>query len=223
MRIDKGEKVFTAEGDIVGEVERVVLDPKTKEVTHIVVGEGGLFEEERVVPINIVESSRDERMMLRETPVDFDAFPVFEEIRYTPLNEKDRMIMIGPLQKIRENYSHFQYPPLTGMSMSDQGAFRNAQIKETVENIPTGTLALREGAIVRDVDGKRFGRVERILTEAEDDQITYFVVSRGVVFKKKVLVPYEWVMSITEDEIRLAMGPTILNSLPTFRPNGSSS
>lgn len=220
MRIDKGEQVLTSEGEIVGEVERVVLDPKTKEITHIVVTEGRLLNADRVIPINLVESSYDKAMKLRKAPMDFDSFPVFEEKHYIPMNKKDLSDSQG---KIHENFSLFPYPPLTGISMDDQGEFQDLLIKETVENIPEGSLALCEGALVRDVDGKRFGQVERVLTDSEGNHITHFVVSRGFIFKKRILVPYEWAMSITEDEIRLAMGPTILNSLPTFRPNGSTS
>jgi sporulation protein YlmC with PRC-barrel domain len=220
MRIDKGEQVLTSEGEVVGEVERVVLDPKTKEVTHIVVTEGRLFNKDRVIPISMVESSNDNEMKLRKSLVDFDAFPVFEETHYIPMNKKD---LSDSQRIIHENFSLFPYPPLTGISMDDQSEYQDLQIEDKVENIPEGSLALCEGALVRDVDGKRFGKVERVLTDSEGNHITHFVVSRGFIFKKRVLVPYEWVMSITEDEIHLAMGPTILKSLPAFNPNGSSS
>jgi uncharacterized protein YrrD len=219
MRIDKGERVLTSDGEVVGEVERVVLDPKTKEVTHIVVAEGHLLNENRVIPISMVESSYDKTMKLRKAPMDLDALPIFEETHYVPINKKDLSDSQG---SIHENFSLFPYPPLTGISMDDQGEFQDLLIKETVENIPEGSLALCEGALVRDVDGKPFGKVERVLTDAEGNHITHFVVSRGFIFKKKILVPYKWAMSITEDEIRLAMGPTILNSLPAFKLDGSS-
>ena len=219
MRIDKGEQVLTADGEVVGDVERVVLDPKTKEVTHIVVTESRLFNEDRVIPISMVESSNDNTMKLRKAPIDFDAFPIYEETHYVPMSKKD---LPDSRWKIHENFSLFPYPPLTGISMDNQGEFQDLLVKETVENIPEGSLALCEGALVRDVDGKPFGKAERVLTDAEGNHITHFIVSRGFIFKKRILVPYEWAMSITEDEIRLAMGPTILNNLPAFRPDGSS-
>ena len=75
MRIDQGEKVMTADGEVVGEIYRVVLDPKTKEVTHIVVKEGFLFAEERVVPIDLVEYSGEDQVKLRDIPVDYNELP----------------------------------------------------------------------------------------------------------------------------------------------------
>jgi sporulation protein YlmC with PRC-barrel domain len=50
MRIKEGDRVETYNGEKVGTVSRVVIDPRNKEITNIVVGKGFLFKEDRVLP-----------------------------------------------------------------------------------------------------------------------------------------------------------------------------
>jgi sporulation protein YlmC with PRC-barrel domain len=50
MRIKEGDRVETYHGEKVGTVSRVVIDPRNKEITNIVVGKGFLFKEDRVLP-----------------------------------------------------------------------------------------------------------------------------------------------------------------------------
>ena len=58
--------VVTADEQQVCRVDRVVIGPKTKEVTHIVVRKGLIFTEDKVVPINLVASATEDRVTLRE-------------------------------------------------------------------------------------------------------------------------------------------------------------
>ena len=60
MQFKRGANVYTADGDRVGDVERVVLDPRSKEVTHIVVDKGFLFDDDRVVPLNLIAGVEDD-------------------------------------------------------------------------------------------------------------------------------------------------------------------
>jgi sporulation protein YlmC with PRC-barrel domain len=216
MRIEEGEPVFTSEGEVAGKVNRIVLDPKTKEITHIVVKEGTLFTDERVIPISLVEYSDDNALKLRQTPVDFDAFPVYQEIHYIPVNNKPT----GTVERtLREYYHLFPYP-LLDIGNSELSADRQKDLLKTrIENIPERSMALDQGAIVRDVDGERFGKVDEILTDTENDRATYLVISSGWIFKKRILVPINWVLEFGEDEVKLAVDTRILKGLHPFKPD----
>lgn len=43
MRLIKGADIYSSEGEKLGTLERVIIDPKTKEVTQLVIGKGLLF------------------------------------------------------------------------------------------------------------------------------------------------------------------------------------
>ena len=211
MIIEQGEKVITSEGDVAGEISRVVLDPKTKEVTDIVVKEGFLFKEERVVPIDLVQYSDEEELQLRDTPVDFNKLPVFEETHHILLDEEELNRMEGGSAS-----AYYRFPPLYSGGWMAESEVARPYLEKRVENIPEGTVALKEGATVLDLDGEPVGDVEQILTETQQDQATHLVVLEGLIFKEKKLIPIEWVSTIMEGEVHLAVGPQILESAPSF-------
>ena len=57
MEIKRNAKVTTADGKDVGRVDRVVIDPQSKEVSHLVIRQGFLFTEDKVVPIDLVSAA----------------------------------------------------------------------------------------------------------------------------------------------------------------------
>ena len=59
MRFEKGMDVFTAQGEKVGSLNRVVVDAKTRDVTDIVVERGLLGGTEKVIPIGLVDVERE--------------------------------------------------------------------------------------------------------------------------------------------------------------------
>lgn len=86
MQFTEGAKVFTADGERVGAIDRVVLKPDTKEVTHLVVQKGFLFTEDKVVPMSLVGPATEDRVTLREDAGDLQALPDFEESHHVPLD-----------------------------------------------------------------------------------------------------------------------------------------
>ena len=88
MQFKDGTAVFTSTGEEVGHIDRVVIDPGTKEVTGIVVRKGFLFTEDKVVPISLIAAATDERVTLREDAGDLQALPDFEETHYIAYDDE---------------------------------------------------------------------------------------------------------------------------------------
>jgi uncharacterized protein YrrD len=51
MELKEGATVKTNDGQKVGTIDRIVVDPATNEVTHIVIEKGFLFTEDRILPV----------------------------------------------------------------------------------------------------------------------------------------------------------------------------
>ena len=68
MIFKKGTGVRTADGKGVGKLDRVVVDPRTKEVNYIVVQQGGFGSSDsgKVVPLTLVAAADDDGITLRE-------------------------------------------------------------------------------------------------------------------------------------------------------------
>ena len=220
MQFTEGAKVFTADGERAGTIDRVVLEPDTKEVTHLVVQKGFLFTEDKVFPISLVGPATEDQVTLREDAGDLEKLPDFEETHYVPVGPSHP----GPGPKPAPSSAHwarplYLYPPLgtwwTGAPYTDYD--RPRYVAKTEKNIPEGTVALEEGAKVISSDGEHIGDVERVLTDPQEDRATHLLISEGLILKDKKLIPTGWMSTVHEDEVHLLVGSDSVESLPEYQ------
>lgn len=217
MQFKQGSPVYTAEGHDVGCVDRVVLNPKTKEVTHIVVRKGFLFLEDKLVPLSLIASSTEDRVSLRSGAGDLEKLPPFEETHYVSAEDADAADAV-PMPDLASPL--YWYPPVGGwLGYTDASlGYPPPYPMETTQNIPRDTVAVREGAWVISADGKEMGTVERVITDSNTDRATYFLMSHGLVFKEKKLIPVTWIREMDENEIHLTVGAATLDGLREYQP-----
>ena len=77
LTINEGTGVYTADDTHVGSIDRVVVDPLTLELTHIVVSKGLLLPEDRVLPIGAIATATEQRINLK-ADIALDDLPQFE-------------------------------------------------------------------------------------------------------------------------------------------------
>jgi uncharacterized protein YrrD len=213
MRFVKGSEVFTAAGEKIGTVSRVVIDAKTKDVTDVVVERGGLLnKEEKVVPVGLVDLENEERIMLRETNQTVDDFSDYETTHYVPVEQAG-----APYENVEAAY---WYPPVNfQMQMPQPGLISDAvpdRVIQTESSIPEGRIAISEGAQVLSADGQHIGDVEQVITDAESKSVTHFVIGKGFLLKEHKMVPVSWVSSMDEEQLRLSVDSTLFDRLPDY-------
>jgi uncharacterized protein YrrD len=199
IQFPKNASVLSANGQEVGSINRVVLSPESKMVTHIVVRKGTLLNRvDKVVPVDLIAETTEDRILLRDEAGDLESFPPFEEERVVdkktgldqpPLFESSSPELIG-------------YPEPNIPVIPAPGEQYVTQIDQ---NIPEGTVALKEGARVITADGQHVGKVERVLADLSADQVTHLLISRGMFPKETKLIPMEWVARMEEDEVHLGV------------------
>ena len=227
MELKKGAKVYTADGDKVGTIERVVLDPKTKEVSHVVVEKGFFFSEDKVVPISLLGPTTEDRVTLREGEYGFDELPPFVETEFVPAEvEPSETPEVRPEQEQEVSQPtayvqpYYWYPPLGvgwWMGIPNPYGVDSEFVHTQVINIPEGTVALEEGARVVGSDEKQVGDVEEVLTDSETDRVTHLVIAEGLLLKEKKLIPASWVASILESRVLLCVPSDVVKNLPEYR------
>lgn len=218
MEFKQGTSVYTSHGEDVGGVDRVVLNPNTKQITHIVVRKGVLFPEDKIVPLSLIASADEDRVVLRRDAGELNDLPPFEETHYVPLDETEVNTTAYPTGMASPLY---WYPPMGGW-MGYAGyrygyAYPPPYPTETEQNIPEGTVALKEGAKVVSADNQHVGNLKRIFTEAQHNRATHFLLSDGFLFKEKKLVPVNWIREIQEDTIHLGVGAAIVDRLREYQ------
>lgn len=215
MKIKMGQKVVTENGENIGKIERVVIDPKTEEITHVVIRKGFLFTKDRVVPVGMLGAATDEGMTLRASK---------EEIKMLPEFETDHYLLYGDINEAIKPQSGYatpiiMYPPSGFFQAGTPSPSYPNMVHHIDKNIPTHTVAIKRGADVFGLDGKKVGDVEEVFIDPELDCVTYFLVSEGLLLKGKKLIPVAWLDEASEDRLTLAVDTKIVQQLPDY-PRG---
>ena len=233
MEFQSGAKVVSATGDTVGHVDRVVLDPRTKEITHIVVRKGTLFKTDRVLPVNLVAEANADQVMLQAsvTKGELDRLPDFEETEYLLADEQDYVNrpqantdMPAATAVMAGTTPALIWYPTSPSALAGYGSMSNMPyvpasdyVTQTKRNIPDNTVGLKDGARVNSADGHHVGDVERVFADEGTHRATHLLVSHGLLFKTHTPIPVTWIASVTEDEISLAVSEKLLKGLPEYK------
>jgi uncharacterized protein YrrD len=218
MELKEGVRVFTADGKQVGAINRFILDPATNEVTHIVVQKGWLLPEDKVVPLHMLDSATEEKIILTKDVADFNELPPFEETHYIQTMDDDFHQTQVPSDESVPSY--YWYPPrgYIGYPAYSLDYHPWPPIEETTRNIPEHTIPLKEGANVMSADGKHVGDVERLFVEPRFNRATHFLITQGLLLKERKLVPTSWIKSVEEDKVQLTVSEQMLKRLPAYEP-----
>ena len=209
IQFQQNAGVFTVNGKRLGQLERVVLDPATKLITHIVVSYGSLMEkDQRVVPIALVAETTENQIALRSEAAELDDLPAFETPHYVPRTEQPPEPPGPAPVALKPPYG----APMIAVPLPLDPVPDEVVVTQIDRNIPEGTVAMKEGARVITSDGKEAGEVERIVADSHIGQVTYFLISSGLIPAKR-LIPVKWVTQISEDEVHLAVEEAGLEEL----------
>lgn len=216
MQFTQNAAVYAADGQDIGRVDRVVIDPRTKAITHLVVRQGWLFTEDKVVPMHLVATTTSERVDLRANADELDDLPDYEATYYVASDGELRADFPADVPP-----ALYPYPPMIASNLGGATIVHdptpNVGVVHTDRNIPDETVALKEGARVVSRHDEHIGSVERVFTTADSGKVTHFVIAQGLLMRTRKLVPADWVETISEDEIRLAVSADFLHDLREYQ------
>jgi uncharacterized protein YrrD len=211
MQFQQDVSIVTANGQEVGHIDRVVVDPQAKAVTHIVVRKGFLFKKEKIVPIGLIANATEDRITLRADAGDLEALPPFEEKHYVQ-PEGGTAPTNSPPGSAPSLYVPSPLGGAQGASLPDE-----RHIAQIEQNIPEGTIAMKEGAKAITTEGKHVGNVEGVFTDLPEERATHLLISKGLLSKERKLIPITWVTIMGEDEVHLAVKEEALEDLGVYR------
>lgn len=213
MEVNIGAKVVTRDGRVPGVVDRVVVEPETNELISVVVRGKLRALRDVVVPVGEIERATKENVYLRLTEDDLERMPDFIESEYAP----------PPYQSVPPSI----YPPthvlvpVPGRVDLGQPTVEEAPRRPTLpaglpHYAPPESISISEGTDVYCVDGK-IGTVDEVITDPRTNRVTSFVVRRGKLLPKDVVVPVSLVSGVHEYRITLACRKDELHTPPSPR------
>lgn len=193
MDIPIGVEVFCTDG-FCGRSTRVVLKPKTEEVTHLVVKEKGSPHKEILIPVTAVTATTPDSINLSYT--------------------RDRLAQLQPF--FETEYVRVDIPRYAGGVYSMAGDFYSEPEVLAVKrkSTPEGELAVHRGARVEATDG-HVGHVDEFLVDPKSDHITHIILREGHLWgQKEVAVPVSEIGRMKEDIIYLKLDKRGVGALP---------
>jgi sporulation protein YlmC with PRC-barrel domain len=230
MELQKDAMIVTHDGHEVGHLDRVAINPRSKEVTHLVVRKGKLFPVDKVVEMTYVDEVTADRITLRPEAGDPQYLPPFHVKYYVgtsaPLAPKDDL---GGLGRTYAPKGYWTAPagdigglggvPLRGIPDSALPLPNLPPAGTEVEqeqNIPDTTVALKEGAKVVAEDGSPVGSLVRVLADEATGQATHFVIAHGPIGQDHKAIPMNWVGDVKEKEVTLLVAADVLDQLGAY-------
>jgi uncharacterized protein YrrD len=213
MHFKKGNDVYTASGEKIGSLSRVVIDAKTRDVTDLVVKRGAFPTTEKVIPVGLVDVEDDDRIILRETNQGIEDFMDYETAHYVPVEQSEPLYGDVDLAYWYPP-TNLQLPPGRGGLYPDVAP---DHVIETESSIPEGRVAISEGAQVISADDKHIGNVEQVIADSGSNNVTHFVVGKGFLLKQYKLVPVQWVNRVKNDKIYLSVEARLFDHLPDYQ------
>jgi uncharacterized protein YrrD len=190
-----------------GHVERLLVDPGARKITHIVVRESGMRGNEWMVPVGDIVSSTRETVTLKLTQKQLSYAQPFNEKAFRPLvDDTSNPGLSWTAQPYSEEIGSSAFQ-IYGASAVEPG-------KTVQSSIPEGEVTLKLGNKVEATDGGA-GKVDELMFDAQTGVITHLVMQEGHLWgKRHVAVPVEQIDHIDKGTVHLKLSKAQIDALP---------
>ncbi|MCL4258405.1 MAG: PRC-barrel domain-containing protein [Anaerolineales bacterium] len=191
-----------------GRLKYVVLDPEDNQVTHLIVERGTLLHRDIVVPVDWVERTSEDEIVLKATVAELEALPDYDELDFI-----EPEVELKPAGEYRSQDTHFWRSAHAAVG----GNIWIARFERL--GLHDGEVFLERGLPVVTRDERPVGEVDRLDVEPASRRVTHLVVRQGWLWKRQArMVPIERVTQITEAGVRLNMTEVEFNQAPPYQP-----
>jgi osmotically-inducible protein OsmY/sporulation protein YlmC with PRC-barrel domain len=187
-----GAPVFAQDGRV-GHLSKVVIDPHTRRATHLIIHRGVLLDEDRVVPVELVERATPEGIVLHLSS---------REVARQPLYQEERFVNPPPGWEASSGYQAsevlFWGLPYGGVTPPILPV-----VEYTIRHgIPERTTVLERHTEVRTRD-ELTGVIDHLLVDPLRQELTHLVVRFDDQPQQPVIVPVEWVVDLGDGYVLL--------------------
>ena len=202
---------FTIGGDaacddgLCGTVTRVVVDPITESVTHLVVEPKHRQGLARLVPVERTETAPD-GVRIHCTGAEFARFDSAEETQFVPGS-------IGYATYGPEQVLSWPYYGLHGGHSISPDSVPGVSQTVTYDTVPAGEVEIKRGEPVYATDGP-IGRVHGLVLDPATHRVSHVLLGEGHLWgRREVAIPISAVTSV-EDGIAVRLSKQEIGDLP---------
>jgi len=176
MRLDLDAKVRAHDGEEIGSVDRAIVDPRTNEVTHIVVRTGAIFGRDIMVPREDLERGNldGDTLHLTLSQDELKQFPDFEPEQYgaPPPTWVDSAGYGFPS-------SGYAWPIAVDPMLEPTPMLLPEELVDQTDVAEPDHVSVTKGALVLDRHSDDIGVVDDVRFDADSGQLQGFVLRVG--------------------------------------------
>lgn len=207
MKVELGDTIMSADGENVGVVRHVILDPETNQLQTLAVEKGWLIPNDYEVPFDSVDRRDDHTVWLNLTAESVRSLPRFDEARYISLPGDSTAplayppgIALWPIMPGSPGpigaYSVPPYPLVpeeTPNTIESDAELREEQAK----------AVLAKGAEVFSSDGEKVGVVDNITFDSSSGRPESLLIRRGFIFSHDIELGGDAIRSVDDGVVYL--------------------
>jgi uncharacterized protein YrrD len=215
-------KVISSDGEEVGTLHAVVIDPRDDEVTHIVVNAGPHFPSPGFgapklvsVPIDQMEGAEEEDVVLTCSAAEFEAMGSYVERDFLPPPEA----AAAPAAEEERGFRPLRtvWDAATALAASFGNQLVGIPVpRETFQVARFERQIVYDSPVWRVEPHEQIGEVDRVLVGHDSDEIEALVIRRGRLFIDDVVLPIDYVTEILNGMIRVELSDNQIAGLAKF-------
>lgn len=179
-----------------GKTDAVIVDPRSKKVTHIIV-RGDDIPEGRMVGIEVISETTEEVIYLNCSVSELAEMEIFTKTQYVKTNVPADVY-----------YDVYNMPYVQPMSTG------TVEVPIDEELIPPGELAIHRGTPVEATDGY-IGDIGEFLIDPESGKISHLVLLKGHLWgRKEVSLPISVIDQVLHDTVYIKLEKKSVEMLP---------
>jgi uncharacterized protein YrrD len=196
-------------GESCGKLGRVVIDPDSDSVVSLIIEQGFLQKESRVIPLRLVLEASPDTIELDVDRDDLDRYPEYDEVEYAVPSDDWRH---DQYQVSEAAYWTPPYRTVVEMPVVPM-------VRQTIhEGIPSTQEVIGKGTPVRDRTDEDLGHIDHVLTSRESGAITHLVIDTGGLLRSDLrVVPIGRVIEIDDQGVIIDVQDRELEDMPEYR------
>lgn len=233
MRVELGNKVVSSDGQDLGAIGYLIMDPDTHLVKRFVVEKGFLLKQDTEAPLESVMEVQGNGVRLDLRADQVGALPAFDETRYraadpgalallgyppgavywsggmpAPGNAAAMGLYPAPVHRFNEE---------TGQSLTG-GPIPDRDEEAILQETRARNAVISRGAEVTAANGESLGTVDSISFDSVTGKPVWFLLRRGLLFSQDVEVPGDAIASVADDVVYLSVNRTQIDDWEAHQP-----
>ena len=213
MRLELGKPVRASDGEVVGELADVIIDPVAKRVTHLVIAPEHAHGESRLAGVELAEADDEGKAIhLRCTADEARRLPNIEHFSYLRL---DQPVVSDPDWDVGvTNVLALPYYQAAGL---DYAAAPPQELGMFYDTVPKGEVEIRRTSSVVTADERYVGEVDGFIVDGHGD-ISHIVLERGHLWgRREITVPIGAVTKVESDTVMVGLSIDEIEKLPSHK------